>query len=98
TDLAERRTRISQAAQHRHAFERHLVKSGERGTHAYAKTGVQRGEPLEIEEPLTVKNLSAVLGIKSNDIVRKLFLQGVAGININSSLDRESAESLALEY
>jgi translation initiation factor IF-2 len=97
-DLEERRIRLGNAATSRAAFERHLDKSQLRGTHAIAKTGVQKGEPIEIEEPITVKNLSAALGIKSNDIVRKLFLQGVGGININSSLDRDTAEAIALEY
>jgi translation initiation factor IF-2 len=77
---------------------RHLDKTQRRGTHALAKTGVQKGEPIELEEPLTVKNLSGALGIKATDIVRKLFLQGVRDININSTLDRDTAEAVALNY
>jgi translation initiation factor IF-2 len=97
-DLIDRQIRLNTAAASRASFEGHLKKTAGRGTHAIAKTGVQRGEPIEIEEPITVKSLSAVLGIKSNDIVRKLFMQGVHGININSSLDRDTAATIALEY
>ena len=97
-DLAERKIRLGDATKHRRSFEVHLDISQRRGTHIQAKTGVQRGEPIEIEEPITVKSLSAVLGIKASDIVRKLFLQGVPGININSGLDRDTAEAIALEY
>jgi len=97
-DLAEKKIRLANATGHRRNFEVHLDISQRRGTHVQAKTGVQRGEPIEIEEPITVKSLSAVLGIKASDIVRKLFLQGVPGININSGLDRDTAEAIALEY
>ncbi len=97
-DLAERKIRLGNATGHRRNFEVHLDISQRRGTHVQAKTGVQRGEPIEIEEPINVKSLSAVLGIKASDIVRKLFLQGVPGININSGLDHDTAEAIALEY
>ncbi len=97
-DLAERRIRLANSGTHRAAFDRHLDKSQARGTHMLAKTGVERGEPIEIEEPISVKSLSAVLGIKATDIVRKLFMQGVRDITINSGLDRDSAETIALEY
>ena len=97
-DLAERRLRLGHATQNRLAFDRHLEGSQRRGTHIVAKTGAQRGEPIEIEEPITVKSLSAVLGIKGTELVRKLFMSGVHGININSNLDRDSAATLALDY
>ena len=97
-DLEERRTRLNAAASSRAAFNRHIEGARTRGTHIQAKTAVQLGEPIEIEEPITVKNLSAALGVKSNDIVKKLFLQGVPNITINSSLDRDIAGTIALEY
>jgi translation initiation factor IF-2 len=97
-DLAERRIRLGHATTVRAAFDRHLEKGAQRGHHALAKIGAERGEPLEIEEPITVKSLSAVLGIKGTEIVRKLFMSGVRDININSGLDVETAETIALEY
>jgi translation initiation factor IF-2 len=97
-DLEERRTRLNAAASSRAAFNRHIEGARTRGTHIQAKTAVQSGAPVDIEEPITVKNLSAALGVKSNDIVKKLFLQGVTNITINSSLDRDTAGSIALEY
>ncbi|HVE67661.1 MAG TPA: translation initiation factor IF-2, partial [Solirubrobacteraceae bacterium] len=97
-DLEERRIRLGTASAARAAFDRHLEGVQRRGTHIIAKTGAQRGEPIDIEEPITVKSLSAALGIKSTEIVRKLFLQGVHGITINSGLDHDTAAMLALEY
>jgi translation initiation factor IF-2 len=96
-DLLDRQIRLNAAAASRAAFEGHLKKSEHRGHHAIAKTGVQRGEPIEIEEPITVKSLSAVLGIKTNDILKKLMQQGVFA-NVNQSLDADAAAAIALEY
>ncbi|HEV2293037.1 MAG TPA: translation initiation factor IF-2 [Tepidisphaeraceae bacterium] len=96
-DLIERRDRLNAATASRAAFEGHLKKSEHRGHHVLAKTGVQRGEPIEIEEPITVKSLSAALGIKTNDILKKLMQQGVFA-NVNQSLDADAAAAIALDY
>ena len=97
-DLADRRRRIAESAKHRRDFDLHIEHEARRGQHIPAKTTIQKGEPVEIEEPITVKSLASALGIKGNDIVRKLFLQGVRDVNINSSLETEAAGALALEY
>jgi translation initiation factor IF-2 len=96
-DLIDRQIRLNTAAASRASFEGHLKKTAGRGTHAIAKTGVQRGEPIELEEPITVKSLSAALGIKSNDILKTLMKQGVFA-NVNQALDRDTAGAIALDY
>ena len=96
-DLIERRDRLNAASAHRTAFDSHLKKSVGRGMHEQAKSIVQRGAPVKIEEPITVKSLSAALGVKSNDIISKLMRQGVFA-TINQGLSREAAEMMALEY
>ncbi len=96
-DLAERRKRISESSKHRRAFSDHLDRVEHRGTHQQAKSPMERGEPVYIKEPITVKSLSAAIGVKTNDIMGKLFKQGIA-VNINSGLDTDTAEALTLEY
>jgi translation initiation factor IF-2 len=96
-DLIERRDRLNAAAASRLAFDSHLRKSEARGTHQQAKTIVQRGAPVEIEEPITVKNLSSALGIKVNDIISKLMKQGVFA-TVNQPLDSDTATTIAGEY
>jgi translation initiation factor IF-2 len=96
-DLIERRDRLNAAAASRLAFDSHLRKSEARGTHQQAKTIVQRGVPVEIEEPITVKNLSGALGIKVNDIISKLMKQGVFA-TVNQPLDANTATTIAAEY
>ena len=56
--------------------DRHLTQMARRGQHVVAKTNVQRGEPVEVEEPITPRTLSTALGIKTNDILRKLMRAG----------------------
>jgi translation initiation factor IF-2 len=95
-DLEERRIRLGNSAAYRTGFDSHL-KRAERTQHAQAKSIVQRGEPVDIEEPVTVKTLAIALGVKANEIITKLMKQGVMA-NINQTLEHELAESLALEY
>jgi translation initiation factor IF-2 len=96
-DLIARRDALNAASATRAAVDRHLKQATARGTHVLAKTGVQKGEPIQIAEPITVKSLSAVLGIKTNDILKRLMQQGVFA-TINQSLDRDTAATIALEY
>src|SRR5439155_20428102 len=91
-DLEERRIRLGNSAAYRTGFDSHL-KRAERTHHTQAKSIVQRGEPVEIEEPITVKGLAAALGVKSNEVISKLMKQGVMA-NVNQSLETEMAETL----
>ena len=96
-DLAERRKRIEQSSKHRRDFTDHLDRVEHRGQHLQALTPQQRGAPVESEEPITLKSLSAAIGVKTGDIQGKLFKQGIS-VTINQSLDREIAEAITLEY
>ncbi|HEX4792982.1 MAG TPA: translation initiation factor IF-2 [Humisphaera sp.] len=96
-DLEERRIRLNRAAGDRAQRETKLIKTQHRGQGIIAKTGLQRGEPIQIEEPITVKSLSAALGVKSSDIQSRLAKQGIFAV-VNQGLDRETAEMIALEY
>jgi len=55
------------------------------------------GGKVEIEEPITIKALSAATGIKSADIVKYLFNKGVMA-TINSAIETEAAMEVTLEY
>jgi translation initiation factor IF-2 len=58
---------------------------------------VDVGGKVEIAEPITIKSLSAVTGIKSADIIKYLFAKGVMA-TINSAIDTEAAMEVAMEY
>ena len=95
-DLLERQERLAAAAGYRAGVDGHLKKREKPLSHQ-AKTIVQKGEPVEIEEPISVRSLAAALGIKSNDIISKLMKRGVFA-TLNQSLDIETAEMLSLEW
>ncbi len=96
-DLIARRDALNAASQTRRAFDRHLTKVEQRGTHQQARSVIEKGEPIEMEEPITIKSLSAALGVKSNDIQSKLLKQGVF-TTPNQALDTDTAGTIALEY
>jgi translation initiation factor IF-2 len=52
---------------------------------------------VEVEEPITVKSLSAATGVKVGDIIAKLMAQGVMA-NVNQAMSIESAELLCAGY
>jgi translation initiation factor IF-2 len=96
-DLIARRDALNAAANSRNAFDSHLRQIERRGTHATAKSIVQRGEPVSIVEPITLKTLAAAMGVKANDIISKLMKQGTLA-TINQAMDRTTAETVALEF
>ncbi|MEQ9454023.1 MAG: translation initiation factor IF-2 [Phycisphaeraceae bacterium] len=68
-----------------------------KGGGVQALTPAVTGGKVEIEEPVTIKSLSAATGIKGTEAIKYLFQKGVMA-NINSSLDAEMAMEIALEY
>jgi len=54
---------------------------------------------IPIELPITIRSLSEAMGVKSAELLMKLMSQGIgAGKTINSTLDSDLAEAIALEY
>lgn len=95
-DLEERRIRLGSAGKYRIGVDSHLKKR-ERLAGGPALTAVQKGEPVAISPPITVKNLATVLGVKGTVIISKLIKQGVFA-TINQVLEAETAQLIALDY
>lgn len=95
-DLIERRDRLNAAAGYRAGVNSHL-KQRDRHSNSPAKTIVQRGDPVVVEEPVTVRTLAAALGIKASDIISALMKNGTFA-TINQALNRDAADVIALEY
>ncbi len=62
-----------------------------------AQAAVVTGGKVEVQEPITIKALSSATGIKTADILKYLFKQGVMA-NINSAIGTDAAMEVALEY
>jgi translation initiation factor IF-2 len=52
---------------------------------------------IAVQAPISVKDLSQVLSVRAQDIIRSL-MQGGMMANINSSLDKDTVQVLALEF
>lgn len=90
-DLLERSARLAAAGgglrRHRPSVSRRQAGMG-----SAAKQG-----RIEIEEPITVKTLSAATGLKVANILKKLLELDIIA-TVNHGLDREVAESIVLDY
>ena len=90
-DLFERRERLAAATtgglRHRRATVNMLAEA-----RAAARSG-----PCEVEEPITIKSLSAAMGIKGVELVKKLMAQGTL-VTVNQTISAETADMLAVEF
>jgi translation initiation factor IF-2 len=89
-DLAERSERLAAAVGG--GMRRHRASQGKR----QGPVSAIQGGKVDIEEPITVKSLSAATGIKSAMIIRTLMGMGTMA-TINQSISAETAEAIALE-
>lgn len=53
---------------------------------------------VRIEETVTLQSLAGSMGVKTTDMLRQLFQLGMSGININSTLDADTAKIIASEF
>jgi translation initiation factor IF-2 len=67
-----------------------------RGGRQTAVAPVRRGH-VEIEPPISVRSLSESIGVKANDLIRKLMAMNQM-VTINTNLDDELAVMLAIEF
>lgn len=91
-DLMERSERLAAAGGG--TLRRHRASISRKGDGSSAQDAQQQ---IEIEEPITVKNLSAVAGLKASEIIAKLMKLGVIS-TINQVMERQHAEEIAGEY
>ena len=62
------------------------------------KPEIDPNAPVKIPPVLTLKELADALSIPANDIIKKLLISGVGMLNVNSELDFEKAEEIAMEF
>ncbi len=98
-DIIARRDALNAAKANRNLLDRQMQRTAQRGRGFRAPTPSQSDGPVIVKEPITVKSLSNDLGVRSNSLLRTLFVKhGARGVSINSSLDAEQAEALAMEF
>ena len=62
------------------------------------KPEIDPNAPVKIPPVLTLKELADALSIPANDIIKKLLISGAGMLNLNSELDFEKAEEIAMEF
>ena len=67
-----------------------------RGQHRAALAPTRKSHA-EIEPPITVRALSEAIGVKANDLLRKLMAMNQM-VTINATLDDELATMLSMEF
>jgi len=83
---------------------RRMMKSGDGGSSAPRKPGGATQEMsahkkvIRIEENITLSSMAAKMSLKSTELLMKLLGMGMSGVNINSTLDADTAKILASEF
>ncbi|MHC4757173.1 MAG: translation initiation factor IF-2 [Planctomycetota bacterium] len=95
-DIEERQARLDAAGGKglRTRPTRKIATKARSGAEAYAPV---RPEQVTISEPVTVKDLSAALAVKTSDIITKLMQQGIMA-TVNQAISTDMAELVALEF
>ncbi|MCH8260630.1 MAG: translation initiation factor IF-2 [Planctomycetes bacterium] len=95
-DLLERDRRLTRSGGFFKAHRRDNLKRTIGAGHR-AVSAAEVGGFVKIQEPITIKTLSAATGVKAADIVRTLFLAGNP-TTVNSIIDGRTAAEVMLEY
>jgi translation initiation factor IF-2 len=94
-DLIEREARLNHASGFLKQRKMRMRQRAETG--AAALTPMETGETVQITEPIFIKDLSSVTGLKGANIIKFLFNKGVMA-TINATIDAEAAMEVCLEY
>ncbi|MEW6356777.1 MAG: translation initiation factor IF-2 [Planctomycetota bacterium] len=82
--------------------ERHLRRwiapgAGRMGVKAVKPSPVQKVTKVEVEPPIIVKDLSAIMGVKASDIIGKLLSHGLMA-TINEAIEPEMARLIGVDF
>ncbi|MHC4909448.1 MAG: translation initiation factor IF-2 [Planctomycetota bacterium] len=95
-DLLERERRLSRSGGFFRAARRDNLKRTSGGGHR-AATAAQSGGTVKVSEPITIKDLSAATGVKSNDILKRLLLAGQPA-TVNGTISADDAVEIMQDY
>ena len=95
-DLEERQDRLNRSGGYFRAHHRDTLKRTAGGGQR-AVSAAEAGGKVKVDEPITVKALSAATGVKVADILRELVMAGKT-VTINSVIDSETAVELMLAH
>jgi translation initiation factor IF-2 len=79
-------------------FGRKKLPLGKKGKSTTLTTPAEHKRVIRIEDTITVADLSRGMGVKAPEVLKKLWGMGMTGVNINASIDYDTAQLLAAEF
>ncbi len=79
-------------------FGRKKLPLGKKGKSTQLTTPAEHKRVIRIEDTIAIADLARSMGVKSTDVLKKLWGMGMTGVNINASIDFETAQILASEF
>ncbi|MEJ7598108.1 MAG: translation initiation factor IF-2 [Kofleriaceae bacterium] len=79
-------------------FGRKKLPLGKKGKQTQLTTPAEHKLVIRIEDTIMVADLAKGMGIKSPEVLKKLWGMGMTGVNINASIDFDTAQILASEF
>jgi translation initiation factor IF-2 len=71
---------------------------GKKGKQTTITTPAEHKRVVRIEDTISVSELARSMGIKAPEVLKKLWGMGMTGVNINASIDFDTAQLLASEF
>jgi len=79
-------------------FGRKKLPLGKKGKQTQLTTPAEHKRVIRIEDTITVADLARGMGVKAPEVLKKLWGMGMTGVNINASIDFDTAQILASEF
>ncbi len=79
-------------------FGRKKLPLGKKGKSTTLTTPAEHKRVIRIEDSITVADLARGMGVKAPEVLKKLWGMGMTGVNINASIDLDTAQILAGEF
>jgi len=79
-------------------FGRKKLPLGKKGKSTTLTTPAEHKRVIRIEDSISVADLAKGMGVKAPDVLKKLWGMGMTGVNINASIDFDTAQLLAGEF
>ncbi len=79
-------------------FGKKKLPLGKKGKQTTITTPAEHKRVVRIEDTIAVQDLARNMGIKAPEVLKKLWGMGMTGVNINASIDFDTAQILASEF
>jgi translation initiation factor IF-2 len=91
-------TRGGPGANKRDQFARKRPLTKKPGQKTLKTTPAEHKRVIRMEETIAISDLARGMGIKANEVLKKLWGMGMLGVNINASIDFDTAQIIASEF